>query len=173
MFGSYEFDWSAIPGSLSFLGQGLLVSLEITALAIVAGLVWGTLLAMARLSSIKPLAWLAAGYVNLFRAIPLVMVLLWFFLIVPKLLESVLGLPPGSDVRLASAMIGFALFESAYYAEIIRAVPIRAGRNEVRFEAAAAFELARFVAYTLPLEAYRSAFQVVYDDSYTVVLSPR
>ena len=121
MFGSYEFDWSAIPGSLSFLGQGLLVSLEITGLAIVAGLVWGTLLAVARLSSIKPLAWAAAGYVNFFRAIPLVMVLLWFFLIVPKLLERFLGLPPGSDVRLASAMIGFALFESAYYAEIIRA----------------------------------------------------
>jgi len=121
MFGSYEFDWSSIPGAMGFLGQGLLISLEITGLALVAGIVWGTLLAMARLSSIKPLAWAAAGYVNLFRAVPLVMVLLWFFLIVPKLLESFLGLPSGSDVRLASAMIGFALFESAYYAEIIRA----------------------------------------------------
>ena len=121
MFGSYEFDWSSIPGAMGFLGQGLMVSLEITALAIVTGIGWGTLLAMARLSSVKPLAWAAASYVNFFRAVPLVMVLLWFFLIVPKLLENFLGLPSGSDVRLASAMIGFALFESAYYAEIIRA----------------------------------------------------
>ncbi|MGE5466387.1 MAG: glutamate/aspartate ABC transporter permease GltK [Ignavibacteria bacterium] len=117
----YEFDWSSIPGALPFLWQGMKITFEITLTAIVVGIVWGTLLAMMRLSSIKPLQWLAAGYVNLFRSIPLLMVLLWFFLIVPRLLEAVLGLAPGTDVRLASAMVGFALFESAYYSEIIRA----------------------------------------------------
>jgi glutamate/aspartate transport system permease protein len=117
----YEFDWSSIPGALPFLWDGMKITLEITATAIVVGIVWGTLLAMLRLSSNRLLGWLAAGYVNLFRSIPLVMVLLWFFLIVPRFLESVLGLPPGGDMRLASAMVGFALFESAYYSEIIRA----------------------------------------------------
>lgn len=117
----YDFDWSSIPGALPFLWHGMKVSLEITALAIVVGILWGTLLAMMRLSPFKPLSWFAAGYVNLFRSVPLVMVLLWFFLIVPKLLENLLGMAPGSDTRLASAMAGFALFESAYYAEIIRA----------------------------------------------------
>ena len=118
---NYEFDWSSIPGALPFLWDGMTVTLEITLTAIVVGIVWGTLLAMMRLSSVRPLAWLAAGYVNLFRSIPLVMVLLWFFLIVPRLLESLLGLAPGGDMRLTSAMVGFALFESAYYSEIIRA----------------------------------------------------
>jgi len=117
----YEFDWSSLPGALPFLWQGMKVTLLITVTAIVAGIVWGTLLALARLSAMPLLAWCAAGYVNLFRSIPLVMVLLWFFLIVPRLLEGVLGLAPGTDMRLASAMTGFALFESAYYAEIIRA----------------------------------------------------
>jgi glutamate/aspartate transport system permease protein len=117
----YEFDWSSIPGALPFLWQGMKVTAEITLTAIAVGIVWGTLLAMMRLSSVKPLAWFAAGYVNLFRSIPLLMVLLWFFLLVPRLLESMLGLAPGTDVRLASAMVGFALFESAYYSEIIRA----------------------------------------------------
>jgi glutamate/aspartate transport system permease protein len=116
-----EFDWSSIPGALPFLWDGLKISLEITVQAVLIGIIWGTVLAMLRLSSIKPLAWLAAGYVNLFRAVPLVMVLLWFFLIVPKFIEQLFGLPPGTDMRLASAMVGFALFESAYYAEIIRA----------------------------------------------------
>jgi His/Glu/Gln/Arg/opine family amino acid ABC transporter permease subunit len=97
------------------------VSLEITLTAVVFGIVWGTALAMMRLSSVKPLAFFAASYVNLFRAIPLVMVLLWFFLIVPQLLKSFFSLDPNTDVRLTSAMIGFALFESAYYSEIIRA----------------------------------------------------
>src|SRR5207237_884517 len=63
----------------------------------------------------------AAGYVSLFRSVPLVMVLLWFFLIVPSLLREVLGLSHAADLRLASAMVGFALFEAAYYSEIMRA----------------------------------------------------
>jgi glutamate/aspartate transport system permease protein len=117
----YDFDWSSIPGALPFLWDGMKISLEITAIAVAFGIVWGTLLAMMRLSPVKPLAWFAAGYVNLFRAVPLVMVLLWFFLIVPQVLRSFFNLDPNTDVRLTSAMIGFALFESAYYSEIIRA----------------------------------------------------
>ena len=117
----YEFDWSSIPGALPFLAQGMRVSLLITSVAILVGIVWGTLLAMMRLSSVKALSWFAAGYVNLFRAVPLVMVLLWFFLIVPHLLETLFGFARGSDMRMGSAIAGFALFEAAYYSEIIRA----------------------------------------------------
>lgn len=117
----YEFDWSSIPGAIPFLAQGMAISLKITATAVIVGIVWGTLLAMMRLSSVKPLSWFAASYVNLFRAIPLVMVLLWFFLIVPHLLETLFGFPRGTDMRLGSAITGFALFEAAYYSEIIRA----------------------------------------------------
>ncbi|MBL8398069.1 MAG: glutamate/aspartate ABC transporter permease GltK [Candidatus Accumulibacter sp.] len=117
----YEFDWSSIPNALPFLWDGMMISLQITATAVIIGIVWGTLLALMRLSPIKPLSWFAAGYVNLFRAVPLVMVLLWFFLIVPHLLESLFGFPRGSDMRLGSAMAGFALFEAAYYSEIMRA----------------------------------------------------
>ena len=117
----YEFDWSSIPGALPFLAQGMVVSLQITGVAIVVGIVWGTLLAMLRLSSLRSLSWFAAAYVNLFRAVPLVMVLLWFFLIVPHLLETLFGIPRGSDMRMGSAIAGFALFEAAYYSEIIRA----------------------------------------------------
>ncbi len=118
---SYDFDWSSIPGALPFLWQGMQVTLQITLMAILVGIVWGTLLAMMRLSKQRWLSWFAAGYINLFRSIPLLLVLLWFFLILPRLLEGVPGITPGTDLRLSSAMVGFALFESAYYAEIIRA----------------------------------------------------
>ncbi|OGI68849.1 MAG: amino acid ABC transporter permease [Candidatus Muproteobacteria bacterium RBG_16_60_9] len=117
----YEFDWSSIPRSLPFLWQGLTVSFAITAVALVVGILWGTALALMRLSSVKPLSWFAAGYVNLFRSVPLVMVLLWFFLIVPQFLQNLFGLGRAADTRLISAMVGFALFEAAYYSEIIRA----------------------------------------------------
>ncbi len=118
---AYEFDWSSIPSSLPFLWDGMLVSLEITAVALVVGILWGTVLAIMRLSLLAPLRWFSAGYVNLFRAVPLVMVLLWFFLLVPQLLTQVFKLDPTTDVRMASALVGFALFEAAYYSEIIRA----------------------------------------------------
>jgi len=83
-----------------------------------------------RLSSFKPISWFATAYVNIFRAIPLVMVLLWFYLIVPSFLQKVLGLSPKTDIRLISAMVAFALFEAAYYSEIIRAGIISIARGQ-------------------------------------------
>src|SRR5262245_46730511 len=109
----YEYDWSSIPNALPFLAQGLLISLLITAVAVVAGIVWGTALAAMRLSSIGPLAWFARLYVDYFRSVPLVLVLLWFFLVVPQLLAAVLGLEASTDTRLPSALVGFSLFEAA------------------------------------------------------------
>ncbi len=117
----YQFDWSSIIPSLPFLLNGLMITAQITVTAIIIGIVWGTLLAMMRLSSLKVLRWFATLYVNLFRSIPLVMVLLWFYLIVPNLLQNVLGISPKTDIRLISAMVAFSLFEAAYYSEIIRA----------------------------------------------------
>ena len=117
----YEFDWSSIIPSIPYLLAGLVITLKITVTAIIVGIVWGTLLAVMRLSSFAPIAWFAKAYVNVFRSIPLVMVLLWFYLIVPGLLQNVLGLSPKSDIRLISAMVAFSMFEAAYYSEIIRA----------------------------------------------------
>ena len=63
----YEFDWSSIPGALPLLAKGMLITLEVTLTAIVVGIVWGTLLAVARLGKNRVLAYLATAYVNLFR----------------------------------------------------------------------------------------------------------
>ena len=106
----YDFDWSSIVPSMPYLLAGLVITLKITVIAIVVGIVWGTLLAVMRLSSFLPLAWFAKSYVNVFRSIPLVMVL-----------QNVLGLSPKTDIRLISAMVAFSMFEAAYYSEIIRA----------------------------------------------------
>lgn len=116
----YEFDWTSIPGALPLLVKGMLITLEVTMTAIVVGIVWGTLLAVARLGQNRVLASLATAYVNLFRSVPLVMVILWFYLIVPQGLKAIFGQNIG-DIRLTSALVAFALFEAAYYSEIIRA----------------------------------------------------
>ena len=153
---NYEFDWSSIPGALPFLWEGMKISLEITVSAVIFGVVWGTLLAMMRLAPVKPLAWFAAGYVNLFRSIPLVMVLLWFFLIVPQLLRSFFNLDPNTDVRLTSAMIGFALFESAYYSEIIRAGIQSVPKGQVAAASALGMTYAQAMRLVVLPQAFRN-----------------
>lgn len=117
----YEFDWSGISAALPTLGTGMLITLQITSVAVVSGIVWGMLLAVFRLSGIKLLSWFATLYITFFRSIPLVMVLLWFFLIVPQILQTLFNLSPNVDIRFISALVAFSLFEAAYYSEIIRA----------------------------------------------------
>lgn len=126
----YEFDWSTIVPNLPYLMNGMVITLKITVTAIIFGIVWGTLLAVMRLSSFKPFSWFARLYVNLFRSVPLVMVLLWFYLVVPSFLQNVLGLSPKTDIRLISAMVAFSLFEAAYYSEIIRAGIVSIARGQ-------------------------------------------
>jgi glutamate/aspartate transport system permease protein len=97
-----------------FIAKGFVFSLELTAVATVGGLALGTLLALMRLSSYRALSWLAAVYVNGLRSVPLVMVILWFFLLVPLITGKTLGAE-------WSAMITFVAFEAAYFSEIMRA----------------------------------------------------
>jgi len=77
-----DFDFSVIADSLPFLWTGLQFTVKLTLVAMLGGIALGTLLALARLSPIAPLARAASWYVNIMRSIPLVMVILWFFLVI-------------------------------------------------------------------------------------------
>lgn len=152
----HHFDWSGIPGALPTLWTGAVVTFKITVCAIVVGILWGTLIALMRLSGVKALAWFAQGYVTVFRSIPLVMVLLWFFLIVPQLLQSLLDLSPDIDIRLASAMIAFSLFEAAYYSEIIRAGIQAVPRGQVNASFALGMRYGQAMRYVVLPQAFRA-----------------
>lgn len=102
----------------SFLADGLLVSVRICVVAFALGLLGGLALALMSLTD-GGLRLVARFYVSVFRSVPLIMVLLWFFLIVPDLVARLSGGTVG-DVRLLSAISGFALFEAAYCGEILR-----------------------------------------------------
>jgi glutamate/aspartate transport system permease protein len=153
----HHFNWSSVLGSLPTLWTGAIITFKITLLALVFGILWGTVLALLRLSGIKPLEWFAKGYVTLFRSIPLVMVLLWFFLIVPQFLQNVLGLSAEVDIRLASAMVAFSLFEAAYYSEIIRAGIQAVSRGQVN----AAFALGMTYMQAMKLIILPQAFRAM------------
>jgi glutamate/aspartate transport system permease protein len=117
-----DFDVAIITAALPYLWKGFLYTVELTAVSAAGGLFFGTLLALARLSSVKPLQTVAAAYVNLMRSIPLVLVIFWFFFLVPLMLQSVTGAerPPQVGAE-RTAIITFILFEAAYFCEIMRA----------------------------------------------------
>ena len=98
----------------NFIAKGFYFSVQLTVIAMIGGIALGTVLALMRLSGKKWLVMPAAFYVNTLRSIPLVMVILWFFLLIPLLI----GRPMGAEL---SAIITFTVFEAAYYSEIMRA----------------------------------------------------
>ncbi|NCV65507.1 MAG: amino acid ABC transporter permease, partial [Burkholderiaceae bacterium] len=98
----------------SYIQKGLIFSVQLTIIATIGGIVLGTVLALMRLSGKTWLALPATAYVNTMRSIPLVMVILWFFLLIPL----IIGKPIGVNL---SAIITFIAFEAAYFSEIVRA----------------------------------------------------
>lgn len=120
-----DFDWGVIARSWGFLAEGMALSALLVVVATVGGLVLGFGLALMRLSSHRLIAAPAAAYVTVMRSLPLVLVLFWFYFLIPL----AIGRPIGS---LMSALIAFVLFEAAFYCEIIRAgiANVRKGQAE-------------------------------------------
>jgi glutamate/aspartate transport system permease protein len=114
-------DWAVIQG---FVLKGFIFSIQLTLIAMLGGIALGTVLALMRLSGKSWLVMPATLYVNTLRSIPLVMVILWFFLLIPLLV----GRPMGAEL---SAIITFTVFEAAYYSEIMRAGIQSVSRGQV------------------------------------------
>ena len=117
------FDFDVIRRSLSYLFlDGMTFTLTLTLIAMTGGIIFGTLLAMMRLSSFTPLSMLAGAYVNLMRSLPLVLVIFWFFFLVPYIGAWIVGAKDPIKVgSWTSCVITFTMFEAAYYCEIMRA----------------------------------------------------
>jgi glutamate/aspartate transport system permease protein len=105
------FSWQVLA---PFVIKGFWFSIWLTIVATIGGILFGTVLALMRLSGKPALELPAAAYVNTMRSIPLVMVLLWFFLLIP----FAIGRPIGAEM---SAIVTFIAFEAAYFSEIVRA----------------------------------------------------
>jgi len=108
------FDYQVIIRNLHILWEGMQITFLLTGVAIVGGILFGTVLALMRLSRLKLFSFIAGRYVDAFRSTPLILVIFWFYFAVP----IVIGRPIGD---LYSVLIAFTLFEAAYYCEIIRA----------------------------------------------------
>lgn len=144
-------NWEVVSG---FVLKGLFFSIQLTLIAMVGGIVLGTLLALMRLSGKKWLVLPAAFYVNTLRSIPLVMVILWFFLLIPLLI----GRPMGAEL---SAIITFTVFEAAYYSEIMRAGIQSVPRGQVFAGYAVGMNYAQTMQLVVLPQAFRNMLPVL------------
>lgn len=157
-----DFDFGVIARSLPYLWKGMEYTLTLTAVSLAGGLVFGTLLAMAKLSAIPPLSFIATVYVNLMRSIPLVLVIFWFYFLVPLLIQGLSGadqpVPIGPD---QTAFVSFTLFEIAYYCEIIRAGIQSIPQGQVSAGKAIGFTYAQLMLYVVLPQAFRNMIPVL------------
>jgi glutamate/aspartate transport system permease protein len=121
MFANFDFD--VIRRSLGYLFfDGMTFTLTLTSLATFGGIIFGTLIALMRLSGFWLLGRIAGLYVDLMRSLPLVLVIFWFYFLVPYIGQWLTG--SSRPVRVGaftSSLVTFTLFEAAYFSEIMRA----------------------------------------------------
>jgi glutamate/aspartate transport system permease protein len=154
------FDFDVIQRSWGYLfREGMTFTVTLTLLAMTGGIIFGTLLAMMRLSAFKLLSMLAGGYVNLMRSVPLVLVIFWFFFLVPYIGAWITGASQPIKVGAwLSALITFTMFEAAYYCEIMRAGIQSIPRGQV------------WAGYALGLNYWQAMGQVVLPQAFRNML---
>ncbi|VTU17846.1 Glutamate/aspartate transport system permease protein GltK [Variovorax sp. PBL-H6] len=145
------YNWNVVSG---FLLKGLYFSVFLTVVSTLGGILFGTLLALMRLSGKKWLDAPAAIYVNGMRSIPLVMVILWFFLLVP----FIIGRPIGAEI---SAIVTFVAFEAAYFSEIMRAGIQSIPRGQVHAAQAVGMTYKQNMTLVILPQAFRNMLPVL------------
>lgn len=118
---AYEFDWSSLVRAWPYILDGMGITAIMVVVGMVLGIALGTVLAIVRIYGPRPLALMAELYVNLFRAIPLILTIFWFFFLMPFILRAITGDPYAGVGAIYAALAAFVLAEAAYYCEIIRA----------------------------------------------------
>jgi glutamate/aspartate transport system permease protein len=153
-----NFDFNVIERSWEYLFfTGMTFTLQLTLYAMVGGIVLGTLLAMARLSKFTILSSVAGAYVNLIRALPLILVIFWFYFLVPYIGQWITGSSQPMKVgAFASCLITFIMFEACYYCEIMRAGIQSISRGQVSAGYALGLNHWQLMAYVVLPQAFRN-----------------
>jgi glutamate/aspartate transport system permease protein len=158
-----DFDFSVIFSNLPYLFlDGMRFTLMLTALATVGGVVLGTLIALMRLSGIPGVSHFAAGYTNLMRSLPFVLVIFWFYFLLPYVGQWVIGASrPIAVGAFMSALVTFTLFEAAYFSEIMRAGIQSIPRGQVSAGYALGLKYWQVMSYVILPQAFRNMLPVL------------
>ena len=158
-----DFDFSVIFSNLPYLFfDGMRFTLMLTALATVGGVVLGTLIALMRLSGVPGVSHFAAGYTNLMRSLPFVLVIFWFYFLLPYVGQWVIGASrPIAVGAFMSALVTFTLFEAAYFSEIMRAGIQSIPRGQVSAGYALGLRYWQVMSYVILPQAFRNMLPVL------------
>lgn len=153
-----DFDFDVIRRSLGYLFlDGMAFTLTLTVLSSVMGILLGTLLAIGRLAGGKFIAVPITAYVNLIRSLPLVLVIFWFYFLVPYIGQWITGAPRPVQVgAFASTLLTFTLFEAAYFSEIMRAGIQSIPRGQVSAGYAMGLTYPQVMRYVVLPQAFRN-----------------
>lgn len=155
-------DFSSITNSWGYILEGVKYTIELTVITAIGGLILGTGLALCRLSTSKILSEFSKLYTNLMRAVPLVLVLFWFFLLMPEVLKVLLGLDhPVMIGAEMTAIITFVLFEAAYFAEIMRAGIQSVNKGQMSAAMALGLRYGQTMRYVILPQAVRNMLPVL------------
>ena len=109
-----DLDFDRIAPSIPYILGGIWVTLKFTLLSAIFGFIWGTILSLFKISSIKPLYWFGMAYTSVFRGTPLLVTLSLIYFATPQL--------TGYDISgFQAGVITFSLNSGAYISEVIRA----------------------------------------------------
>ena len=169
MFSNFDFD--VIRRSLSYLFlDGMTFTLTLTALSAVGGLIFGTLLALMRLSGYKLLGRIAGLYVDLMRSLPLVLVIFWFYFLVPYIGQCVTG--SSRPIRVGaftSSLVTFIMFEAAYFSEIMRAGIQSISRGQPAAAQALGLTYGQTMRYVVLPQAFRRMLPALVNEGVTLI----
>ena len=161
MFSNFDFDviWRSLPYLFS---QGMTFTVMLTALATAGGIVIGTLLALMRLSGVPVLTLPAATYVNLMRSVPFVLMIFWFYFLVPYIGQWITrSAQPLQVGAFASCLITFTLFEAAFFCEIMRAGIQSIPRGQMAAAQALGMTYPTTMGYIVLPQAFRNMVPVL------------
>ena len=161
MFSNFDFDviWRSLP---YLFYQGMTFTLLLTALATLGGIVIGTLLALMRLSGTAVLELPAAAYVNLMRSVPFVLMIFWFYFLVPYIGQWITGAARPVQVgAFVSSLITFTLFEAAFFCEIMRAGIQSISRGQIAAAQALGMTYPQTMGYIVLPQAFRNMVPVL------------
>lgn len=149
-----DFDFGAITRSLPYLWDGMQLSLLLTGLSAAGSILLGTILALMRLSGVRLFQWIGAVWVNFFRSLPLLLVIFWFYFLVPMLVQRQVD-------AFHSALIGFVLFEAAYYCEIMRSGILSISRGQAWAGYALGLRYSQTMRYVVLPQAFRNMLPIL------------
>lgn len=149
-----DFDFGVIARNLPYLWEGMQLSLLLTVLSAAGSIVLGTILALMRLSGIALFQWIGAAWVNFFRSLPLLLVIFWFYFLVPVMVQQQVD-------AFQSALIGFVLFEAAYYCEIMRSGILSISRGQGWAGYALGLRYSQTMRYIVLPQAFRNVLPIL------------